>query len=179
MRLNARNGAALLAIVVGLVLVVFAALGSKGSLPGTLKNPPPIPVATGTLEPLDPVKSGGIVDAGGKAKNTGKDDPEAVQGFGANIFDTEYGARGTHKVSVSIRSNGITGYSIKWRDGKSEVGSTSGLSRERTIRGGFPLVQVAIQGLPASSVTCKVTIDGAEKATKTTSRKYAIAFCTG
>jgi hypothetical protein len=175
MRLNARTAAALLAIVVGLALVVFAALGSKGSLPGTLKPPPPIPVARGTIPPLEP-------DTGVRAskdKGSGDKDATAVPGFTGDIFASEYGDRGTHKVKVTIRANGPAGYSIKWRDGKSEQGSTAGLTRERTIKGGFPLTQVAVQGLGASQVTCTVDIDGVEKSTKTTDRKYAIQFCTG
>ena len=175
MRLNARTAAALLAIVVGLALVVFAALGSKGSLPGTLKPPPPIPVAKGTIAPLE-------LDPGvgtGKDKGPGDKDAAAVPGFTGDIFGSEYGDRGTHKIKVTIRANGPAGYSIKWRDGKSEQGSTAGLTRERTLKGGFPLTQVAVQGLGASQVTCTVDIDGVEKSTKTTDRKFAIQFCTG
>lgn len=174
MRLNARTAAALLAIVVGLGLVVFAALGSKGSLPGTLKPPPPIPVAKGTIAPLDP-NTGVRTTKGSKTDK----DAEAIPGFTGDIFASEYGDRGTHKVKVTISANGPAGYSIKWRDGKSEQGSTAGLTRERTIKGGFPLTQVAVQGLGASTVTCTVDIDGAEKSTKTTARKFAIQFCTG
>ena len=172
MRLNARTAAALLAIVVGLALVVFAALGSKGSLPGTLKPPPPIPVAKGTIPPLD-------TRTGVQPGKPGPKDPADVPGITADIFGTEYGERGVHKVTVTIKGNGPAGYSIKWRDGKSEQGTTAGLTRERTIKGGFPLTQVAVQGIGASVVTCTVEIDGAEKSTKTTERKFAIQFCTG
>jgi hypothetical protein len=175
MRLNARTVAALLAIIVGLALVVFAALGSKGSLPGTLKPPPPIPEAKGTIAPLDP--NTGVRKA--KDSKTGDQDAAGIPGFTGDIFASEYGDRGTHKVKVTINANGPAGYSIKWRDGKSEQGSTAGLTRERTIKGGFPLTQVAVQGLGASTVTCTVDIDGVEKSTKTTARKYAIQFCTG
>jgi hypothetical protein len=103
--------------------------------------------------------------------------PEAVAGFSGDVFDTEYGDRGSHKVTVSIRSSGIAGYSITWRDGKKEQGTTGGLTRTRTITGGFPLAQVGIQGLGVA--TCTITVDGAQKATKSTSRKYAIAICNG
>jgi hypothetical protein len=175
MRLNARTVAALLAIVVGLALVVFAALGSKGTLPGTLKPAPPIPEAKGTIAPLDP--STGVHPP--PDKGSGDKDAAGIPGFTGDIFASEYGDRGTHKVKVTISANGPAGYSIKWRDGKSEQGSTAGLTRERTIKGGFPLAQVAVQGLGASTVTCTVDIDGVEKSTKTTARKYAIQFCTG
>jgi len=171
MRFNARTAAALLAIVVGLALVVFAALGSKGSLPGTLKAPPEIPVAKEAIPPLDN-------HTGVQPRKPGKDQA-AVPGITADIFGTEYGDRGVHKVTVTIKGNGPAGYTIKWRDGKSEQGTTAGLTRERTIKGGFPLTQVAVQGIGASQVTCTVEIDGAEKSTKTTERKFAIQFCTG
>jgi len=172
MRFNARTAAALLAIVVGLALMVFAALGSKGSLPGTLKAPPPIPVAKEAIPPLNPT-------TGVHKTKPGVDKEAAVPGITADIFGTEYGERGTHTVKITIKGNGPAGYTIKWRDGKSEQGTTAGLTRERTITGGFPLTQVAVQGIGASTVTCTVDIDGAEKSTKTTERKFAIQFCTG
>jgi hypothetical protein len=176
MRLNARTGAALLAIVVGLGLIVFGALGSKGSLPGTLKPAPEIPVAKGTIAPLEP--NTGVH----KSKNTSKGSEEQIEaapGFSNNIFDTEYGERGEHDVKVTISANGTAGYVINWRDGKSERGTTSGLTRERTLKGGLPLAQVGVQGLPASGVTCTITVDGVEKVTKTTRTKYGIALCNG
>jgi hypothetical protein len=174
MRLNARTGAAILAIVVGLALIVFAALGSKGSLPGTRKPAPEIPIATGTIAPLDPMA--GVRKGDPKAAK-----PEApAPGFNINdIFETEYGDRGTHEVTVSVQSHGIAGYSINWRDGKAERGTTNGFSKTRKITGGFPLAQVGVQGLPANAVTCTITVDGAEKATKTTSSSHTVAICSG
>jgi len=173
MRLNARTGAALLAIAVGLALIVFAVLGSKGSLPGTRKPAPDLPIATGPIKPIDPMR--------GVHKSTGKKNAAETPaaGFGGNIFDTEYGDRGTHDVTVTIRANGIAGYTITWRDGKSERGTTSGLTRSRKITGGFPLVQVGVQGLPASQASCTITVDGAQKASKTGSHRYAVALCNG
>jgi hypothetical protein len=173
MRLNARTGAALLAIFVGLALIAFAALGSKGSLPGTLKAAPDLPAATGAIPPLE-------TDTGVTSRRKGlTNDQKPTLGVTSDIFDSEYGDRGEHEVSVSISASGTAGYLIKWRDGKSEKGTTSGLTRARTVRGGFPLAQIGVQGLPAAHVTCTITVDGVQKASKSSQKKYGIALCTG
>ena len=174
MRLNARTGAALLAIVVGLTLIVFAALGSKGSIPGTRKPAPDIPIATGIIEPLDPMS--GVRTTGGKPPSKGDQAPAAGP---PSIFDTEYGDRGEHKVTVAISANGPVTYRISWRGGKIEAGAGPGFSRTRTITGGFPLATVVAQGAPASRVTCTITVDGAQKATRSTTHKWGVTFCTG
>ena len=175
MRLNARTGAALLVIVIGVVFIVIAALGSNARLPGTLKAAPPLPVPTGTIPPLK-IETGVQTADQKKALSDSIADRKAA--LNANIFDTEYGDRGKHKVVVTIKAGGVSGYTLKWRDGKSEQGTTAGLTRERTITGGFPLDQVAVQGMQATA-TCTITVDGAEKVHQTASKRYGIAFCTG
>jgi hypothetical protein len=177
MRLNARNGAALLAIVVGLVVVVFAALGSKGSLPGTLKPAPPIPVATGPIAPIDP--NAGVSKNVGK-KTDGDKALRSMPGFSKDPFATEYGERGKHEVTVTITTNGGSAYLLTWRGGKSERGSAKGLTRTRTIYGGLPVVQVIGQAIsPASRITCTITVDGVKKVTQTTTGTWSVVTCLG
>jgi len=177
MRLNARTGAALLAIVVGLALVVFGALGSKGSLPGTLKPAPPIPVASGTIAPIQP-------DTGVR-KNTGKktEGDKALEDQArakADVFASEYGDRGEHKVTVTISSGSRSAYVIDWRGGKSEKGAAASLNRTRTITGGFPIVHVLAQAVPpASRVTCSISIDGAKKTTQSITGSWSVVSCLG
>jgi len=177
MRMNARTGAALLAIVVGLALMVFGALGSKGSLPGTLKPPPPVPVVTGALAPIDPTK--GIGKSTGE-KTEGEKELENLPAAKDDVFASEYGDRGKHEVTVTISANGRSAYLISWRGGKSEKGITASLSRTRTIVGGSPTVQVLGQAAaPASRITCSITVDGVKKVNQVASGTWSVVSCLG
>ena len=177
MRLNARTVAALLAIVVGLALVVFGALGSKGSLPGTLKAAPEIPVVTAAIPPIDP--DTGVQTNSGK-KTEGDKALEDQARAKTDFFATEYGDRGKHEVTVTVNAGSRSSFLIHWRDGKSEKGAAASLTRTRTITGGFPVAYVLGQAVPpATRVTCTITIDGVQKVTQTTTGGWSIVSCLG
>jgi hypothetical protein len=177
MRLNARTGAALLAIVVGLALVVFAALGSRGSIPGTRKAAPPIPITTAEIPPL--AADTGIRKDPNK-KTEGDKALENLPGFSKDAFATEYGDKGKHEVTVSVTANGRSAYLITWRGGKSEKGTAASLSRTRTIVGGFPIVQVLAQVSPAASrISCTITVDGVQKVEQSAAGVWSVVSCLG
>lgn len=177
MRLNARTGAALLAIVVGLALVVFGALGSKGSLPGMRKEAPPIPVETAAIPPLNP--NTGVRKDSDKTTE-GEKELEKVASSGKNVFATEYGDRGKHEVEVTVSAGSSSAYLINWRGGKTEKGASANLTRTRTITGGSPLAHVVAQVIPpATRVTCTITIDGVQKVSQSTTGSWSLVSCLG
>lgn len=175
MRRRGRLIAAIVAIVVGLVLVWIAAFGSRSNQ--TAQNTLPEAQATpGTIAPLDPDarRSPNTVD--GTA--TPKDEPSPTDTPG-DIFDQEYGARGKHEVTVSIRASGKFKYQVKWRDGKADEGISSGYHRTRTLTGGFPFAQVVAIVVPQDNVSCTITVDGVEKDSASRSHTFRPAICTG
>jgi hypothetical protein len=155
MRLIARRAAAVIAIVLGLACVSAAALGSDSSPIGR----PPVPddePRVGAIPPLNP-----------------RTTPARPKPKPPSSFDTEFGDRGSHEVTVTIR--GSAHYLVNWRDKESKIG-VGNVTQSRTIEGGFPLAQVAMQAVRGNS-TCTITIDGDVKDTQSTTAETPIAYC--
>lgn len=157
MRLIARRVAAVVAIVLGLAFVSLAAFGTDSSPIGRPSVPDDEPQA-GIIPPLNP-----------RAGNT----DIRRQQYQPNIFASEFGKRGKHVVTVSVRGSAY--YLIAWRD-KTVEGARGPVSKTRTITGGFPLVRVGIDAKGGAS-TCSITIDGKEKDTQSTSEEFPVVFC--
>ncbi|MFL6089539.1 MAG: hypothetical protein ACJ71Z_05305 [Aeromicrobium sp.] len=164
MRLIARKVAAVVAIVLGLACVSLAAFGSGTTVVG----PPPAPddePKIGSIPPIGP-RSGVKADsiAGPSAPRSG-------------AFDSEFGQRGNHEVTVVLHGHAF--FDVEWRDKKSDKGATLGFRKTRTVKGGFPLAQVAVQAYPEAigSAGCSITIDGHEKDAQVTSKDQPIVFC--
>jgi hypothetical protein len=157
MRLIARRVAAVIAIVLGLAFVSIAAFGTDSTPLGREPVPDDEPQA-GAIPPLDP-----------RAGNT---DIRRTQ-VAPDIFASEFGKRGKHVVTVTIRGGAY--YLIAWRD-KQIVGSRGPLNVTKTVNGGFPLVRVGIDAKGGPS-TCTITIDGKEKDTQSTSEEFPVVFC--
>jgi hypothetical protein len=127
----------------------------------TLPKAPTTASEGGAVAPLDPNADNG------PARNTTLNAP--------NVFGTEFGRRGNHVVTV--RMSGTAYYQVRWRHGKVEDGFGT-YSRTKTVRGGFPLALIAVNG-GAHAASCTITIDGVEKDTQTTSAKIPVVFCEG
>lgn len=123
---------------------------------------------TGTINPIDP--------GGSKAGKLRTYDEATTS---SRVFANEYGDRGTHEVTVSV-SGGRVGYAAQWRDGPKARGTTTGTwSRTRTVKGGFPLAQVTIQGIMSASASCTITIDGIEKSSEAITKTWGVTWCVG
>lgn len=172
-RWNMQTIAGVVAILLGLVIIGAALYEVFGNQPeesvfGAETIEAESDTRPGSIDPLDP---------GGSKVGTLRNDEEPA-GPG-NIFGTQYGDRGEHEVTVTV-SGGRVGYSAQWRDGHRERGATTGTwSRTRTLKGGFPLAQVTIQGVMSASATCTITIDGIEKATESITKTWGVTWCIG
>lgn len=160
MRLIARRIAAVAAVLLGLACVSAAAIGSETPLIGGRPEAPGQPVETAGIPPFDPASGGSELANQASARQ-------------ATSFDSEYGDRGEHEVTVTVR--GGANYVINWRDKQTKT-STGATTWSRTITGGFPLVQVAVQAVFADG-TCTITIDGEIRDTQSTSKDRTITFC--
>jgi hypothetical protein len=158
MRLIARRVAAVVAIVLGLACVSLAAFGTDARPLGRQPAPDDTPQA-GTIPPLNP-----------RAGNT---DIRRTTQIAPDIFNSEFGKRGKHVVTVTIRGSAY--YLIAWRD-KQVLGSRGPLHVTKTLTGGFPLVRVGIDAKGGAS-TCVITVDGKEKDTQSTSTEFPVVFC--
>lgn len=170
MRLNARTVLALIAILAGLVvagIAIFAPNSNDETVYGALEDT----VSAGPIAPINP-NSGNHVGIGLSSQSKTK--PKKP-----DIFDRAYGDRGSHDVTVTIGTNGLGNYLIEWRDGKKERGRTSGFTRSRTLKGGFPLVLVGIQGSTQYRVTCTIKIDGLQKDSQHTDSGFGFKICSG
>ena len=162
MRRFARLFAASIVVILGLALVSAAAFNpqtGRVSLPTAQDEPQDEPPRK-AIPPFDP-KSG-------LGKHAGI--PQALR---YNAFNSEFGKRGNHEVTVSMSGPGY--YSVHWRDGKIEEGAGR-YSRTKTVKGGFPLALIAVNGA-GRTVTCSITIDGVEKDTQTANAEEPIIFC--
>jgi len=160
MRRIARTVAASIVVILGLALVSVASFSSN-IVTATLPEAPTDVSEGGAVAPLDPNADNGPV------RKITLDAPE--------LFATEFGKRGKHEVTVTMGGQGF--YQVHWRDGKVEDGAGR-YNRTRTIKGGFPLALIAVNGA-GRAVSCSVTIDGIEKDTQTTSAKTPVVFCEG
>ena len=160
MRRIARTAAASVVIILGLALVSVAAFSSD-IVTATLPEAPTDVSDGAHVAPLDPNADNGPVR---------RIDPDAP-----DIFSTEFGARGEHEVSVTMGGQGY--YQVSWRGGKVEKGLGS-YNRTKTVKGGFPLVLIVVNGL-GRAVSCSVTIDGVEKDSQSSSTDAPIVFCSG
>jgi hypothetical protein len=158
MRLIARRVAAVVAIVLGLACVSLAAFGTDARPLGRPPAPDNTPQA-GTIPPLNP-----------RAGNT---DIRQTTQIAPDIFASEFGKRGKHVVTVTIRGGAY--YLIAWRD-KQSATSRGPVHMTKTISGGFPLVLVAIDNRGGDS-TCSISIDGKEKDTQSTGADSPIVYC--
>jgi hypothetical protein len=165
MRWNLRNLAALASILLGSMIVT-------GVVYSLLRENPDSTLYRGdgqddaTVGRIDPLPAGG-----GKL---GK-------GRGANVadardhFNSKYGDRGEHEVTVRLSGRGR--FQLEWRDNRdSEAGVIRGATTTRTVKGGFPLALVVIQGAP--SATCTISVDGIEK-TSENATNYEVKVCYG
>ena len=126
---------------------------------------------TGAIAPIDP---------GGSKVGKLRTDDGTTAGGPPSVFANEYGDRGTHEVTVSV-TGGRVGYAVQWRDGEQKArGTTTGTwSRTRTLKGGFPLAQVTIQGIASASASCTITIDGIEKSSEAITKAWGVTWCIG
>jgi hypothetical protein len=160
MRRIVRTIAASIVIILGLALVSVAAFSSD-IVTATLPEAPTNASEGSAVAPLDPNADNGPI------RKIDVDAPE--------IFGTEFGKRGKHKVTVSMGGQGY--YQVHWRGGKVEDGAGT-YNRTKTVEGGFPLVLITVNGL-GRSASCTITIDGVEKDTQSTSAKTPIIYCEG
>jgi hypothetical protein len=158
MRLIARRVAAVVAIVLGLACVGLAAFGTDGGITARPAAPNDTP-AVGSIPPLDP-----------RAGNT---DIRRKTAAGGSIFNTEFGKRGKHEVTISV--NGRAYYAAWWRDG-TFGGGRGPLRGTKVVTGGFPLVRLGIDAKGGAS-TCTITVDGRIKDQQSTSSDTPIVFC--
>jgi len=160
MRRIVRTVAAGIVVILGLALVSVAAFSSNIST-ATLPEAPTNASQGGAVAPLNPNADNGPI------RKIDVDAPD--------IFGTEFGDRGKHEVVVSMAGQGY--YQVHWRGGKVEDGAGQ-YNRTRTVKGGFPLVLIVVNGL-GRTASCTVTIDGIKKDTQTTSAKTPIIACEG
>jgi hypothetical protein len=162
MRRIARTVAASIVVILGLALVSVAAFSSDIVTATLPEAPTSSSEQRAEVDPLDPNADNGPVR-------------KVPLGDAPDIFKTEFGERGKHEVTVTMSGNGF--YHVQWRGGKSEDGAGT-YNRTRTVKGGFPLAFVGINGA-GNAVSCTITIDGVERDKQTTSAKEPIVFCQG
>jgi hypothetical protein len=160
MRRIVRTVAAGFVVILGLALVSVAAFSSD--VVNVTRPDAPKTSDAGSVAPLSPPDPDNL-----PVRNIPGDMPD--------IFATEFGKRGAHEVNVSMRGQGY--YQVHWRGGKVDDG-LGNYSQTKTVRGGFPLVLIVVNGL-GRSVGCSVTIDGVEKDTKSSSAEQPIIYCSG
>ncbi|HSI27149.1 MAG TPA: hypothetical protein VK948_07035 [Aeromicrobium sp.] len=173
-RWNLQTIAGFVAILLGLVIVgaaLYEVFGNRqeDSVYQSATIEADNAARTGTIQPIDP--------GGSKVGKLRTDDGAPAR---SSVFANEYGARGTHEVTVSV-SGGRVGYDAQWRDGKQKArGTTTGTwSRTRTLKGGFPLAQVTIQGIASARASCTITVDGIEKSSEAITKAWGVTWCIG
>lgn len=167
--LSRRQIIALVVVVAGLVAIGLALFGGSGS--GGPKNGTQGNQAIDPVSPLDPRNE----DAGGPdSKNNPLSDL-------TDPFATSFGGNFRHKITVRVSSATILRYAVRFRDGHEEDRVVSGgTTISRTIKGGFPLVQVGVRNAHDSSrASCSVSIDGVKVSSNTTHKRLGIVICSG
>lgn len=160
-----RTIAAVIAIVLGLACVSLAAFGADAmkSVTPNSSDDERKPSAR-ALPPLDP-------EAGNTETRMWEGGPVP------DSFKSEFGQRGKHEVTVSVTGGAV--YGVTWRDQAEPKWGVGNFSAERTVNGGFPLVQVVMQNKTGRNSTCVVTVDGIEKDRQSTSTEHLIQVCEG
>ncbi len=99
----------------------------------------------------------------------------------ADPFATSYGGNFRHKVTVRVSADSALRYAIRFRDGyEADKIVAGGATITRTVRGGFPLVQVGMRTAPNSKRgSCSVTIDGVQVSGNSTNKSLGVVVCTG
>jgi hypothetical protein len=175
-RWNLQTIAGFVAILLGLVIVgaaLYEVFGNRqeDSVYQSATIDADNAARTGTIKPIDP---------GGSPVGKLRTDDGTTGGGTSSVFANEYGDRGTHEVTISV-TGGRVGYAAQWRDGKQKArGTTNGTwTRTRTIKGGFPLAQVTIQGIMSARASCTITVDGIEKSSEAITKTWGVTWCIG
>lgn len=166
MRWNLRNLAALASILLGSLIVTGVGYSF-------LRENPDSTLYRGdgqddaTVGRIDPLPAGGGKLGKGRQANVAD---------ARDHFDTKYGDRGEHEVTVRINGRGL--FQLEWRDNRDSEADVlrGGSTTTRTLKGGFPLSLVVIQGTP--SISCTIVVDGIEKSSET-STNYEVKACFG
>jgi hypothetical protein len=159
MRRIVRTVAAGFVVILGLALVSVAALGDNSTSPLGRPSAPD----DDKVQSVPPFNPGPAPEAG---------IPKSLR---PNVFDSEFGKRGKHKVEVRVI--GGDQYAIDWRgDPETEWGTGHGAQRSRTIDSGFPVVRVAVNGA-ARTATCVITVDGKERDRQSSTDTTPIVVC--
>jgi hypothetical protein len=129
------------------------------------------PFDTGLTETKDPSRSA-------KAK----DGLSALTAGAGNPFGASSGDNKAHKVEIRFSSDGAfyAGWRYRTKGGEGlKVGDRS-LVVGKTVRGGLPVAQVAVQALrTATYATCSIVVDGVVVATETAKGANHVTVCVG
>lgn len=173
--LSRRSVIALVAVVAGIVAILLALFGGSGSSDGATGGSGPD--TNQAIEPVEPLNPD---DPDAKDPKDLKDSINPLSPL-ADPFATSYGGNFRHKVTVRVSADSALRYGVRFRDGyETDKIVAGGATITRTVKGGFPLVQVGVRTAPNSKRgSCSVTIDGVEVSSHTTNKSLGVVVCTG
>jgi len=158
-----RRIAGLVTVILGLLLVTVAGYSLVRDDPKTSTAAESAGVQDPKVGQVDPVDPGGS-SLGPVSRSDAP--PEN------DVFAKEYGDRGKHKVTLTIRG---TYYKVEWRDGQKDQGR-GGMTNTRTLNGGFPIVGAFVVG-QGSRASCTVSVDGVEKTSESATKVPGAVWC--
>lgn len=172
--LSRRTVIALVVVVAGIVAILLALFGGGGSDGPAGASGPDTNQAIEPVEPLNPD------DPDAKDPKDLKDSINPLSPL-ADPFATSYGGNFTHKVTVRVSADSALRYGVRFRDGyETDKIVAGGATITRTVKGGFPLVQVGVRTAPNSTRgSCRVSIDGVEVSSHSTNKGLGVVVCTG
>lgn len=173
--LSRRQAIALAAVVAGLVVIALALFAGSDSSDGATNGS-----GSDTNQVIEPVEPINPDDPDARTPEDLKDSVNPLSPL-ADPFATSFGGNFKHKITVRLSSDSILKYGIRFRDGfEAEKIVNGGATFTRTVRGGYPLVQVGMRIGPKNAYgTCSVTIDGVKVSSHTIRKGLGVVVCTG
>jgi hypothetical protein len=174
--LSRRSTIALGAVVAGIVVILLALFGGSDSSDGATGDGGSGTKA-GSIEPVEPINPD---DPDARTPEDLKDGVNPLKRL-ADPFASSYGGNFRHKVTVRLSADAALQYGVRFRDGyEAEKIVSGGATITRTVKGGFPLVQVGMRTAPNSKRgSCSVSIDGVEVSSNATNKGLGVVVCTG